>query len=192
MGGARYRSIVCSFASKSTEISALARRYVDFKARCRHLKVALGEPPTRCDEVLLDLAGGNADMGAITRVLIVDDDEGIRETIRLALEDTGYTIAEASDGLAALKQLRAGRERMVVLLDLMMPGLDGAGLLGAVAADAQLSSQYAFVLITANTKTLTLAFATLLQNLSVPVLTKPFDIDTLLDAVATAAHRLVR
>lgn len=131
-------------------------------------------------------------MGAITRVLIVDDDEGIRETIRLALEDAGYTIAEASDGLAALKQLRAGRERMVVLLDLMMPGLDGAGLLGAVAADAQLSSQYAFVLITANTKTLTLAFATLLQNLSVPVLTKPFDIDTLLDAVATAAHRLVR
>lgn len=131
-------------------------------------------------------------MGAITRVLIVDDDEGIRETIRLALEDAGYTIAEASDGLAALKQLRAGRERMVVLLDLMMPGLDGAGLLGAVAADARLSSQYAFVLITANTKTLTLAFATLLQNLSVPVLTKPFDIDTLLDAVATAAHRLVR
>ncbi|HLJ80264.1 MAG TPA: response regulator [Ktedonobacterales bacterium] len=131
-------------------------------------------------------------MGAVTRVLIVDDDEGIRETIRFALEDAGYTVAEASDGLAALKQLRAGRERMVVLLDLMMPGLDGAGLLGAVAADAQLSSQYAFVLITANTKTLTLAFATLLQNLSVPVLTKPFDIDTLLDAVATAAHRLVR
>lgn len=131
-------------------------------------------------------------MGAVTRVLIVDDDEGIRETIRFALEDAGYTIAEASDGLAALKQLRAGRDRMVVLLDLMMPGLDGAGLLGAVAADAQLSSQYAFVLITANTKTLTLAFATLLQNLSVPVLTKPFDIDTLLDAVATAAHRLAR
>ena len=131
-------------------------------------------------------------MGAVMRVLIVDDDEGIRETIRFALEDAGYTVAEANDGLAALKQLRAGRDRMVVLLDLMMPGLDGAGLLGAVAADAQLSSQYAFVLITANTKTLTLAFATLLQNLSVPVLTKPFDIDTLLDAVATAAHRLAR
>jgi two-component system alkaline phosphatase synthesis response regulator PhoP len=131
-------------------------------------------------------------MGAVTRVLIVDDDEGIRETIRFALEDAGYTVTEASDGLAALKQLRAGRDHMVVLLDLMMPGLDGAGLLGAVAADARLSSQYAFVLITANTKTLTLAFATLLQNLSVPVLTKPFDIDTLLDAVATAAHRLAR
>lgn len=131
-------------------------------------------------------------MGAVSRVLIVDDDEGIRETIHFALEDAGYTVAEAGDGLAALKQLRASTERMVVLLDLMMPGLDGAGLLGAIAADARLSSQYAFVLITANTRTLTLAFATLLQNLSVPVLTKPFDIDTLLDAVATAAHRLAR
>ncbi|HLZ23433.1 MAG TPA: response regulator [Ktedonobacterales bacterium] len=131
-------------------------------------------------------------MSAVTRVLVVDDDAGIRETIRYALEDAGYTVSEAVDGLAALRQLRAGRERMVVLLDLMMPGLDGAGLLGAVAADAYLSSQYVFLLITANTKTLTLAFATLLQNLSVPVLTKPFDIDTLLDAVATAARRLAR
>lgn len=131
-------------------------------------------------------------MGAMTRVLIVDDDAGIRETIRYALEDAGYSAAEVNDGLAALKRLRAGTDRMVVLLDLMMPGLDGAGLLGAVAADSRLSSQYAFVLLTASTKTLTLAFATLLQNLAVPVLSKPFDIDVLLETVATAARRLNR
>lgn len=131
-------------------------------------------------------------MSAGTRVLIVDDDEGIRETIRFALEDVGYTVIEATDGLAALKILRAGNERMVVLLDFMMPGLDGAGLLNAVAADARLAADYAFVLVTANTKTLTLAFATLLQSLSVPVITKPFDIDALLSAVATAAWRLAR
>ena len=131
-------------------------------------------------------------MGAVTRVLVVDDDEGIRETIRFALEDMGYTVTEAADGLTALQRLRAGKERMVVVLDLMMPGLDGAGVLGAVAADARLSSQYAFVLMTANTRTLTLAFATLLQNLSIPVLAKPFDVDVLLNAVAAAAHRLAR
>ena len=131
-------------------------------------------------------------MGAVTRVLVVDDDEGIRETIRFALEDVGYAVAEAADGLTALQRLRAGKERMVVVLDLMMPGLDGAGVLGAVAADARLSSQYAFVLMTANTRTLTLAFATLLQNLSIPVLAKPFDVDVLLNAVAAAAHRLAR
>lgn len=131
-------------------------------------------------------------MGAEMRVLIVDDDEAIRETIRFALEDAGYSVVEATDGLAALKQLRVGKDRMVVLLDLMMPGLDGAGLLGVVAADARLARQYAFVLLTANTRTLTLAFANLLQNLAVPVLTKPFDIDVLLDVVATAARRLLR
>jgi CheY-like chemotaxis protein len=128
-------------------------------------------------------------MGAVTRVLVVDDDEGIRETIRFALEDMGYTVTEAADGLTALQRLRAGKERMVVVLDLMMPGLDGAGVLGVVAADARLSSQYSFVLMTANTRTLTLAFATLLQNLSIPVLAKPFDVDVLLNAVAAAAHR---
>jgi CheY-like chemotaxis protein len=106
-------------------------------------------------------------MGAVTRVLVVDDDEGIRETIRFALEDVGYAVAEAADGLAALQRLRAGKDRMVVVLDLMM-------------------------LMTANTRTLTLAFATLLQNLSIPVLAKPFDVDVLLDAVAAAAHRLAR
>lgn len=131
-------------------------------------------------------------MGAEMRVLVVDDDTAIRETIRFALEDAGYSVAEAVDGLAALKQLRAGSDRMVVLLDLMMPGLDGAGILGAVAGDARLASQYAFVLITASTKTLTLAFANLLQNLSVPILTKPFDIDILLEVVAAAARRLMR
>lgn len=131
-------------------------------------------------------------MSAVTRVLIVDDDEGIRETIRFALEDAGYTVTEATDGMAALQILRAGKERMVVVLDYMMPGLDGGGMLGAVAADARLANEYAFVLITANTKTITLAFAMLLQNLIVPVITKPFDIDTLLNAVATAAQRLSR
>ncbi|MGH2516396.1 MAG: response regulator, partial [Ktedonobacterales bacterium] len=104
----------------------------------------------------------------------------------------GYSVVEATDGLAALKHLRAGKDSMVVLLDLMMPGLDGAGLLGTVAGDMRLSSLHAYVLLTANTRTLTLAFATLLQNLAVPVITKPFDIDTLLEVVASSARRLAR
>lgn len=129
-------------------------------------------------------------MGNVARVLIVDDDEAIRETLRFALEDAGYEVREAADGLSALRLLRSASEPMVVLLDLMMPGLDGAGVLGAVSGDQRLANEFAYILVTANTKTLTLAFANLLASLSVPTLSKPFDIDALLDVVAEASHRL--
>ena len=125
-----------------------------------------------------------------TKVLIVDDDEAIRFTVRFALEEAGFSVTEAEDGMAALDILRHSRDRMVVLLDLMMPGLDGAGVLGVVAGDRNLSNNFAYVLLTANTRTLTLAFVNLLTNLSVPILAKPFDVDGLVDVVNAAATRL--
>ncbi|MBF6592629.1 MAG: response regulator [Ktedonobacterales bacterium] len=127
---------------------------------------------------------------SVTHVLVVDDDDAIRDAVRFALEDAGYTVSEASNGLAALKQLRAATDRAVVLLDLMMPGLDGAGVLGAVAGDHRLASRHTYILVTANTKTLTLAFANLLTSLSVPILSKHFDVDVLLETVASAARRI--
>lgn len=124
------------------------------------------------------------------RVLVVDDDDLIRVAVRGALEDSGYEVQEAPDGLVALDLLRKDTHPKVVLLDLRMPGLDGAGVLGAVAGDRTLSAQNAYVLMSANLQTLTLPFANLLTQLAVPVLKKPFDIDMMLDTVAQAAHRL--
>lgn len=63
-------------------------------------------------------------------------------------------------------------------------------MLGAVAGDARLSTQFACILVTANTKTLTLAFANLLTNLHVPIVSKPFDVDRLLDVVDQGSSRL--
>jgi len=57
-------------------------------------------------------------------VLIVDDDDGIRASLRLALEDQGYAIDEAGDGETALARLQE-HVPDVVLLDLMLPGMDG-------------------------------------------------------------------
>ena len=128
----------------------------------------------------------------MTRVLIVDDDRDIRETVRSALEDARYSVVEAGDGLNALRILRESGEPMVVLLDLMMPSLDGAGVLGAVAGDHRLSTRFSYVLVTASHKTLPLAFVNLLTNLKTPILNKPFDLDTLLDVVHASAQRLPR
>jgi CheY-like chemotaxis protein len=138
------------------------------------------------------LRSGNAsiDHHHGVRVLVVDDDDAIRESVRSALEDSGYEVAEAADGLAALAALRTDTRSMVVLLDLRMPNVDGAGVLGVVAADRALTTQHAYVLMSASLQTLTLPFANLLSQLDVPMLKKPFELDTLLDVVERAARRL--
>ena len=125
----------------------------------------------------------------MARILIVDDDEGIRESVRLALEEEGYKVAEAPNGKAALDFLGASQERWLVLLDQLMPVLDGTGFLRAVQANPALLSQHAYVLLTArsriSTPTLDLTAA-----LGVSVLKKPFELDELLELVAQSAARL--
>jgi CheY-like chemotaxis protein len=62
----------------------------------------------------------------MSRVLVVDDDREIRETIVEILEENGYEAIGAADGYEALAQLRDPEDRWgLVLLDLMMPNMDG-------------------------------------------------------------------
>jgi DNA-binding response OmpR family regulator len=58
------------------------------------------------------------------RLLIVEDDERIRASMRLALEDEGYEVDEAASGEIALERF-AEQPADVVLIDLMLPGIDG-------------------------------------------------------------------
>lgn len=60
----------------------------------------------------------------IARVLLVEDDEGIRETTALLLERYGFEVATAADGLQGRAALRTATPD-VVLLDVMMPFVDG-------------------------------------------------------------------
>ena len=60
------------------------------------------------------------------RVLVVDDEPGIRETVTAMLEIEGYDVSEARDGAEALAQVEA-RQPDVILLDMRMPVLDGWG-----------------------------------------------------------------
>jgi two-component system, NtrC family, nitrogen regulation response regulator NtrX len=129
--------------------------------------------------------GVNSLSASKTSVLIVDDDTSIRETLRYLLEDAGYAVFEAQDGLQALDHLRKAPAPMIVLLDLMMPRVDGAGLLGTVAGDTRRLRRHRYIMMTAGHQTLSLAFAHLLSDLSVPVIHKPFNIDKLLDTIAS-------
>jgi len=58
-------------------------------------------------------------------VLIVEDDPDQREAITLALQSEGYSVVTAGSGVEALETLDAGTKPCMILLDLMMPEMDG-------------------------------------------------------------------
>ncbi len=64
-------------------------------------------------------------------ILLVDDEDHIRELCRLYLQSAEFEIVEAADGLSALKKLEQKAVDLVVL-DIMLPGIDGFGVLKAI------------------------------------------------------------
>lgn len=64
---------------------------------------------------------------AEARLLLVEDDEVIRNTVRMLLERYGFTVSTAGDGLTGLEMFRES-EPDLLLLDVMLPDLDGIGL----------------------------------------------------------------
>src|SRR5579883_2835158 len=58
------------------------------------------------------------------KILVIEDEENIRQVIRLYLEQAGYTVLSVNDGIAGL-ELHAREHPDLVILDLMLPMLDG-------------------------------------------------------------------
>ncbi len=69
------------------------------------------------------------------RILIVDDDADIRAILALVLDADGHEVETAADGAAALARLRRGPRPSLILLDMMMPQLDGEDVLRELRRD---------------------------------------------------------
>ncbi|PKZ63788.1 DNA-binding response regulator [Gordonia terrae] len=79
-----------------------------------------------------EAAKQNSTRGA--KVLVVDDEENIRQLLSVSLKFQGYEVETAADGPAALDRCRVAKPDVLVL-DVMMPGMDGFGLLRRLRAD---------------------------------------------------------
>ena len=113
-------------------------------------------------------------------ILVVDDDADLRLTLQLLLDDSGYRVTAAASGQAALDQLTAGARPDLILLDLMMPEMNGWQFLERTHADAVLAS-IPVVIMTARKAP---------DSLPIPsreVLRKPFDYAQLLSTIARFA-----
>jgi CheY-like chemotaxis protein len=107
------------------------------------------------------------------KVLVVDDDPLIRASLVELLEDYGYEVVTAEHGKAMTEMIDAGLRPCVVLLDLMMPIMDGREVLRRLHGD---KSTIPIVIITAYNSTEALEG-------SVGTVTKPFDLNKLIAAL---------
>jgi two-component system response regulator MprA len=108
-------------------------------------------------------------------VLVVEDEEASRETLRELLELEGYEVETAANGQEALEKIDRF-DPCVVLLDLFMPIMDGWQVLDRLRADGRLARLTVVVTTSAETRMPT----------DVAVFHKPLDFDKLLRAVVAA------
>jgi DNA-binding NtrC family response regulator len=107
-------------------------------------------------------------------ILIVDDEKSIRETIALFLEDEGFSVDTAGDGLTAKEKMSA-RNYALIISDIKMPRFDGLQLLSLVQREAP---QTLFLLITAYASVESAIKA--LRSGAFDYLIKPIDLEDLL------------
>jgi CheY-like chemotaxis protein len=72
-------------------------------------------------------------------ILVIDDDHELLEVLRIILAEEGYGVSVATDGESALAQLRAGLRPAAILLDLMMPGMNGWSFRDELSSDPALA-----------------------------------------------------
>lgn len=78
-------------------------------------------------------------------VLVTDDDEDLRLLCQMHLEIGGFSVTQAANGMEAIDVARANRPDLI-LLDLMMPVMDGWDCLSALKADADLADIPVFII----------------------------------------------
>ncbi|HEX4404593.1 MAG TPA: response regulator [Polyangia bacterium] len=121
------------------------------------------------------------------QILVVEDDRDIRESLDEVLREAGYVPALATNGAEALEHLRIAPFPDVILLDLMMPVMDGREFRRIQLSDDRLR-EIPTILLTAHAKP-----ADAMSGMGdIVFLAKPVDLDRLLETIARVDAKAVR
>jgi CheY-like chemotaxis protein len=112
------------------------------------------------------------------KILVVEDDAATRDAVALVLRDGGFSVTEAANGHEALLHLRTTPPPQLILLDLMMPVMNGWEFRKQQTQDPALQS-IPVVIVSADTNVPQKAAALGARD----YLVKPIDLDKLLEAV---------
>lgn len=122
------------------------------------------------------LESSASDMTMPGTVLIVEDDKDLREVVSETLTEEGYTVHQATNGLQAMGMLKEGLRPCIVLLDLMMPIMDGWAFRKMQLKDEGIRD-IPVIAITASPEAAA-------EYIDAPMLRKPMNARTLLNMVA--------
>ena len=115
-------------------------------------------------------------------VLIVEDDRNIADLLRLYLEKEGYKVVIAPDGLKGVEEFRACQPSLV-LLDVMLPGMDGWGVCRTIRAE----SKTPIIMLTAKSETEDKVQG--LKQGADDYITKPFEMKEVLARIEAVLRR---
>jgi CheY-like chemotaxis protein len=116
----------------------------------------------------------------MSKVLIVDDNDDVREGARRLLEEEGFATVGASNGAEAIGVLeRSSEPPCMILMDLTMPVMNGWQLLGRLSRDERWAKIPRVVMTAAGGN----------LHVDAPVLRKPFDCDHLISVVREACRQ---
>ncbi len=116
------------------------------------------------------------------RVLVVEDDSAIREALAEVLDELGYEVVAASDGLKGLAVAAEQPEPCPILLDWRMPVLDGPAVLSRLR-ELPRGREFPVILSTGDRA----ATCAMVGDEVAGVLSKPFDLDALIDLLRRVA-----
>lgn len=112
------------------------------------------------------------------RILVVEDEESMRELLRLHLSSAGYNVEVAEDAIAAGYSVLKGAPDLIIC-DVAMPHMDGFELVAALRADTAVSNQLPVIFLTAESEADDRA-----RELGGEFLEKPIRLEELLKAVS--------
>jgi CheY-like chemotaxis protein len=118
-------------------------------------------------------------------ILVVDDDAGVCGTVAELLEDEGFRVATAVNGRAALDAIGAGLRPAAIVLDLMMPVMDGWDFRAEQLRDPELRDVPVVVMTAAGFS----ADSIKLQFGDIEFVAKPFGPEALLEAIKHSSKR---
>jgi CheY-like chemotaxis protein len=121
----------------------------------------------------------SGDLPARRPILICEDDESIRELLLDAIQGEGFEVSAVSNGREALELLRRGPGRYLLLLDLMMPGINGYDILERMNDDPLLLGNNIVVVLSATGFIRPVSPGIIEKRLVRGILKKPFELEDL-------------